>query len=53
MVFAAMTVSRLLREQVDQPVAPEISNLHGPPWHFVVDFEMHESGQLSQQGLRS
>ena len=48
-----MTVSRLLREQVDQPVAFEISNSHGPPWHFVVDFEMQESGQIGQLGLRS
>ena len=49
-----MPVFRVLEGQVDQAVAFGISNSHDSPrWHLIVEFELQESGQVSQLGLRS
>ena len=54
MASAAVTVFRLLKGQVDQAVAFEISNSHdNSRWHLIVNFELQGSGQVSQLGLRS
>ena len=54
MAFAAVTVFRLLRGQVDQSLAFEISNWHDSPrWPLLLNFELQDSGQRSQLGLRS
>ena len=54
MAFAAVTVFQLLRGHVDQLVGFEILETPDSPlWQLRLDFELQESGQMSQLGLRS